>query len=131
MEMPPKVADKFDTYPDDARAQLLELRQLILDTATATPGVGAIEETLKWGEPAYVTSETKSGSTIRIDWKEKTPDQVAMFFICSTTLVHDMIEAFPGVLKTEEDRAILFDVEKSLPTDTLIACIRMALTYHL
>jgi len=39
----------FDGYPKPLRARLLALRKLILDTAKTTKGVGAIEETLKWG----------------------------------------------------------------------------------
>jgi hypothetical protein len=38
----------------------MRLRQLILDTA-ARLDVGPLEETLRWGEPAYVTT-TRSGS---------------------------------------------------------------------
>ena len=45
----------------------MKLRQLIFDVAAKTKDVGQLEETLKWGEPAYLTSESKSGSLIRID----------------------------------------------------------------
>lgn len=41
------VAAVFDSYPEAVRAELWALRQLILDTADATGGVGAIEETLE------------------------------------------------------------------------------------
>jgi hypothetical protein len=44
------VAAKFAAYPPDVRRKLLALRELVLRTATATPGVGQIEEALKWGE---------------------------------------------------------------------------------
>jgi hypothetical protein len=47
---------------------LLALRRVIFATAAATPGVGVLTETLKWGEPAHVTAETASGSTIRLGW---------------------------------------------------------------
>ena len=65
----------------------MRLRELILETAGEIEEVGPIEETLKWDEPAYLTSETGSGSTIRIDWKEKSPDQYAIYFNCKTSLV--------------------------------------------
>ena len=35
------------------------LRQLIFETAAATEVVGELEETLKWGEPSYLTPKTK------------------------------------------------------------------------
>ena len=47
------VAATFDSYAPAIRAELLVLRQIILDTAAGTPGVGVLEETLKWGQPAY------------------------------------------------------------------------------
>jgi hypothetical protein len=63
----PAVEAAFDAYPKPLKPKLLALRRLILDTARTTSGVGALEETLKWGQPSYLTPETKSGSTIRID----------------------------------------------------------------
>jgi hypothetical protein len=63
----PAVGAVFAAYPKPLKAKLLALRRLILDTAATTTGVGALEETLKWGQPSYLTAATKSGSTIRID----------------------------------------------------------------
>jgi len=40
---------------------------MIFDVAKKTPGVGKLEEDLRWGQPSYLTLETGSGSTIRID----------------------------------------------------------------
>jgi hypothetical protein len=34
---------------------------MIFDVARQTKGVGKLQETLKWGEPAYVTAESGSG----------------------------------------------------------------------
>ena len=73
----PDVARVFDSYPEPIRKRMMRLRQLVLDTALETEGVDALEETLKWGEPRYLT---KGGSTIRMDWKDRTPDQYAMCF---------------------------------------------------
>ena len=83
----PSVERVFAAYPPAMRKKLLTLRELILRTAAETEGVGELEETLKWGEPAYLTSSTASGSTIRIDWKKKRPNEYAMYFNCQTTLV--------------------------------------------
>ncbi len=69
---------------------------MIFDVAASTEGVGAIEETLKWGEPAYLTTASKSGSTIRMDWKGKKPNQFAMYFNCKTTLVETFRTMFPA-----------------------------------
>lgn len=53
------VAAKFNSYPKNVRPKLLALRELVLKTAALIDGVGEIEETLKWGEPAYATKKQK------------------------------------------------------------------------
>ena len=80
----PEVAQVFDGYPAPMRRRMLRLRQLVLDTAAETEGVAAVEEALKWGEPSFLT---KGGSTIRMDWKAKSPHRYALYFNCNTSLV--------------------------------------------
>jgi hypothetical protein len=104
------------------------LRRLIFETATRL-GVGPREETLRWGEPAYVTT-TGSGSTIRIDRRRKNPGRYAMYFHCRTSLVADLRDAFPDTFTFEGDRAIVFDGRPRVPLGELAACIRAALAYH-
>ena len=87
MGMPDDVQAVFDSYPADIRKCLMELRNLLLETAADTEGVGPLEETLKWGEPSYLTSRSRSGSTIRMAWKAKTPDEYALYFNCQTSLI--------------------------------------------
>lgn len=124
------VARVFAGYPAAARAKLMQLRALILQTASETDGVGALEETLKWGEPAYLTSETRSGSTIRIAWKTSAPSQYAMYFNCQTTLVDSFRFQFSDVLTFEGNRAIVFETTDELAVDALRHCVAAALTYH-
>ncbi len=121
----------FQAYPKAMRARLMFLRQLIFDTAAQTDGVGELQETLKWGEPAYLTPQTKSGSTIRIDWKKSAATQYAMFFHCQTTLVETFRSLFPNDFKFEGNRSLVFDKDDEIPVDALRYCIAMALTYHL
>ncbi len=75
-----EVEKTFKSYPVTVRKKLIALRELIYKTAANTPGVGPLEEALKWGEPAYLTSKSKSGSTIRIAWKNSRPSEYAMYF---------------------------------------------------
>jgi hypothetical protein len=121
---------KFGSYPSHVRLRLEELRNLIIDVASNTDGVGKIEETLKWGEPSYLTSETKSGTTIRIDWKEKYPEQYAVYVNCNTSLIDSYNSLFPGVFSFEGNRAIVFSINEKLPEEELRVCVQMALTYH-
>ena len=124
------VAQAFEAYPVNFRRQLLALRELIFQTAASTEGVGMIEETLKWGEPAYVTSQSKSGSTVRIGWKKSNPSQYAMYFHCQTNLVDTFRALFSSEFKFEGNRAIVFNEHDAVPTDSLAFCIAAALTYH-
>lgn len=124
------VASKFAGYPHAARRRLMQLRQLIFETAAATPGVGAVEETLKWGDPAYLTSETGAGSTIRIDWKKVRPDECAMYFNCRTSLVERFRTMFPNDFRFEGNRALVFQLNGPVAMDALAVCVAAALTYH-
>ena len=51
----PRVASRFKAYPSTVRSKLMALRELLLDTAAKTTGVGKLTETLKWGQPSYLT----------------------------------------------------------------------------
>ena len=99
----------FSAYPEPLRARLLALRRLIFDTARTTGGVGALEETLKWGQPSYLTSETKSGSTIRIDRVKSAANRYAVFFHCQTDLVETFRELYPTELSYGGNRSILLE----------------------
>ncbi len=127
--MDKRVRKVFESYPAAVRPKMMFLRDLIFDVAANSEGVGKLEETLKWGEPAYLTAESKSGTTIRIDWKDKSPNQYAMYVNCKTSLVDTYRSLFPE-FSYESNRAIVFDIEKSIPENELRACIKMALMYH-
>jgi Domain of unknown function (DU1801) len=126
-----RVAAVFDGYPDKPRKKLLKLREIIFEVAATMPNVGALQETLKWGEPAYVTAESKSGSTIRIAWKKARPNHYAMYFICTTNLVETFRTLFPQDFEYEGNRAIIFSVDDALPKDSVRFCIGAALTHRL
>lgn len=123
----PAVADVFKKYPQVVHEKMKALRQLVIEVAEATEGVDKLEETLKWGEPAYLT---KHGSTLRMDWKAKQPDQYAMYFQCTSQLVPTFRFVFGDELSFEGNRAVTFDLSADLPTEKVKQCIAAALTYH-
>lgn len=129
--MEPSVQQKFDAYPDHIKPKMEKLRALIYQVAERTEGVGQITETLKWSEPAYLTTKPKSGTTVRIDWKERNPDQIGIYVNCNTSLVETYRSMFSDELEFEGNRAILIPVEDAIPEKELKICIQMALTYHL
>ena len=128
--MPAEVTAVFSTFPTIVRTRLLEVRELIFETAAAIESVGPLTETLKWGEPAYLTQATGSGSTIRLGWLRSSERACAVLFNCRTTLIDDFRSQFPDVFAYEKNRAILLDGRKPLPKAPLSACLAMALTYH-
>ena len=123
----PQVALKFESYPKKIKTKLNYLRNLIIETATEIDAIEEIEETLKWGEPSYLV---KKGSTIRMDWKPKTPNQYAMYFKCTSKLVPTFKEVYGNLFKYEKTRAILFDINDKVPKKELKDCIALALNYH-
>jgi hypothetical protein len=127
----PTVEAAFRAYPEPLKTKLLTLRRLILETARTTEGVGALEETLKWGQPSYLTSETKSGSTIRIDRAKSSPDQYAVYFNCQTDLVATFRELYPTELSYGSNRSIILKAKDQIPVPVLRHCVALALTYHL
>jgi hypothetical protein len=128
----PEVAATFASYDDAVRAELRSLRRSILDTAEETTGVGPVEESLRWGQPSYLTTETKSGSTIRIaPTKPGSQHDYAMFFICNTNLVESFKDLFGDTFTYDDNRALLFSIGAERPEKELRVCIAMALTYHL
>ena len=126
----PEVAAKFASYPPAVRRRMLALRELVFRTAAAATPAGPIEESLKWGEPAYVTP-SGAGSTVRIDWNSKAPDVVALYFNCNTNLVQTFCTLSPKELRFEGNRAIVLGLNEALPREALAYCLHAAFTYHL
>jgi hypothetical protein len=127
----PAVDAVFRAYPAPIRARLLALRRLIFDTAKTTNGVGRLEETLKWGQPSYLTPETRSGSTIRIDRVKSTANQYAVYFHCQTDLVATFRELYPSEFSYVGNRSIVLNTEDRIAEPALRHCLALALTYHL
>lgn len=123
----PEVETVFDKYPTEVKPKIEELQRLIIETAKEVEQIEWLEETLKWGEPSYVT---KIGSTLRIDWKPKNPDQYAMYFQCTSKLVPSFKEKFGDLFNYEGTRAIVFQLNEKLPLRELKQCIKATLTYH-
>ncbi len=123
----PRLEEKLNTYPSKIRPKINALRQLVLQTAKKNETIEAIEETLKWGEPSFLV---KKGSTVRMDWKTKNPEQYAIYFKCTSKLVSTFKEIYGDTFKYENNRAIVFDLKEKVPKKELQECIELALTYH-
>lgn len=120
-----EVKNTFDKYPENARAKLFEIRELVFQIASEL-GLGEVDETLKWGEPSY---SVRTGSPFRIDWKLKSPNNYYLFFNCQTKLVDTFRELYGEQLHFQGNRAIVLCLSTSLPKATIKSCLMLALTY--
>jgi len=119
------ISEVVKSYPKSAQRKFQEIRSLVFDVAEANQ-LGEVTETLKWGEPSYLC---KTGSTVRIHWRSKTPDSMGIFFNCNTVLIETFKEVFQDSLNYEGNRAVVIPLERQLPSD-VSSCLLMALNYH-
>ncbi len=122
------VEQVFRSYPENVKSIMMVLRNVILDVASKLDSNYDVEETLKWGEPSYLL---KGGSTVRIGWKETTPECVGLYFNCNTKLVDTFRTIYSEALEFEGNRAIIIDINSELPQEIIRECIKVALTYHM
>lgn len=130
-EMPTPTRSAWKDLPEQLAERLVQLRQLILQAASEDPAIGPLEETTKWGEPAFLTSATGSGTTLRINPHKKSPEKYALYVHCQTDLVERYRQLYDDELTFDGNRAVVFDSKEELPVDAVKHCIAMALTYHL
>jgi hypothetical protein len=128
--MPANVADIFAAYPAAIRKKLKQVRQLIFAVAKTHEGIAPLQETLKWGEPAYLAAKPRTGTTIRLGWKRSAPEHCAVYFNCQTTLIGTFRALFADDFAFESNRALLLKLSDPLPEVPLAACLAMAFTYH-
>lgn len=125
----PEVEQAFNAYPKRVRDKLLVLRDLIFQIAKESDGVGEIDETLKWGNPSYLTHSPKSGTTIRLSDVRGKKEKYAIFVHCQTSLVSDFRDIYPQ-LEFGGSRSLIFDIGADLPIGAAKHFLASALMYH-
>lgn len=127
------MTDPFEqtlaAWPPTARAQFQQMRALIVDAAHAAD-VGEVEESLKWGQPAWRPKRARTGSTLRLHWDAKTPQTIALFVDCKTTLGAEMFAAYPYDFKYESNRAMRLHLGAPLPQQAIAHLAQRTFTYH-
>lgn len=127
--LPPALRAVIEPWPKPAQRVFRALRRVLFETAQGIAGVGPVTETLKWGEPAYLTEASRSGSTVRLAWQAREPASFGVYFNCQTTLVDDFRTRYPE-LPFVGNRALLLPLDTPLPEEALADCFGAALTYH-
>lgn len=126
--MDPAVRRAFDAASPPARAGMLALRALIFEVAAGLPEVGQVEEALRWGEPAYLTPASRSGSTIRLGAPRA--GGFALYCNCRTRLIADFRELAGPAARYEGNRAVLFGDVAEIAPALIGSLIARALMWH-
>ncbi|POF29982.1 DUF1801 domain-containing protein [Roseibium marinum] len=129
MTSDPDVQSVLDSYPEALKKALLDLRRLIRDIARHNGEIGELEETLKWGQPSFLTARPKTGTTIRIDRDTSQKGDYALYVNCQSSLVSEWRALFPHLV-FGGDRSVHFRLSDPVPENELRQMITMALTYH-
>lgn len=93
-KLPDNIAAAINLYPTELRSELLACRNLILQTAARHGSIGPITETLKWGQPSYLTEVSKAGSTLRLA-PSGDGRSAALYVNCNTNLVKQFQQFYP------------------------------------
>lgn len=125
----PAVEAAFAAFPAPRRGSLLALRGLIFATADEMPEAGGLLETLKWGQPAYLTARRRGGTTVRLGVPKA--GGLALLVHCQSGVIPAFRNQFPQGFRFDGNRAVLFRADEDLPMDALRLVIRHALGYHL
>ena len=134
--MPPDVDAAFSAFAESNPQiceQLKQIRESILLTAADLDGVGLITETLKWGQPSYLTEQSGSGSTIRLAPATTTSGEeaAALYVHCATNLIEQFQSYYPHTFDYHGKRALVIRQDVSSVGEELRHCIKLALTYKL
>ncbi|GAB5470894.1 MAG: hypothetical protein Kilf2KO_39240 [Rhodospirillales bacterium] len=128
--MTPDIRAAFDSLPPETRGLCEALRGLALQVAEEHPEIGPLTETLKWGEPAYLTEATGAGSTLRI-WRSKGDRRPALFVNCQTTLVEQFKAHYPATFDYRDSRAVVLTSPVEEVREALKHCMALTFTYRL
>lgn len=126
-KMSAQIAETISDYPQNAKDVFLAIRTLVAKKAVDTVGMENTQETLKWGEPSYLA---EGGSTVRMKWTDKQPDQFFLYFNCNSSLVETFREIYNDEFSYDGNRAMSFSINEPLPEAALEDCLSMAMQYH-
>lgn len=117
------------TWSAPATAMAQACRAVFLDVAQEAD-VGPLEESLKWGQPAWRPTKPRMGSTLRMDWDAGAPGQLALFVDCKTDLAARMRDLYPDLPGNDGQRRIVIDLDAPLPEQAVAHLAEMTFGYH-
>lgn len=127
--LPVSLEQRIALWPQKAKTRFYDIRAVILGSVADIDDIALIE-TLKWGQPAWHPDKPTVGSTLRVAWQQKHPDQIGLFVNCNTTLADRMRSLYPNSFAFEGKRALLLSLDAPLPEQAIAHCAVLTLTYH-
>lgn len=127
--MPDPFAPTTALWPIEAQTRFAEIRGLILDAAKQV-AIGPLTESLKWGQPAWRPERPRTGSTLRLNWSDKSPQTLAFFVDCKTTLAAQMFAAYPFDFEYKSNRELQVHLDAALPNSAINHLAELTFTYH-
>lgn len=126
--MPADVLDRISHWPIAAQLRLQVIRGLFHEVADAAD-IGPLDESLKWGQPAWRPRKPRTGSTLRLDWSQNSPDRIIAYVDCKTDLAAQMRMRFPDLPGNDGRRALAFSLGNN-DTDAIWHLAWLTFTYH-
>lgn len=117
------------TWSAPATAMAHACRAVFVNVAQEA-NVGPLDESLKWGQPAWRPRAPRMGSTLRMDWNEDVPGQLALFVDCKTDLAARMRDLYPDLPGNDGQRRIVIDLDAPLPEQAIAHLAEMTFGYH-
>lgn len=127
--LPNAVSDVVAAWPKAAQSRFHEIRGIVFD-ATKDIARLTLVETLKWGEPSWLPDRARIGSTLRVAWSDKSPDQIGLFVNCNTAIGDTMRQLYPADFTYDGTRALRLPLQGALPVQAIAHCAVLTLTWH-
>ena len=128
-QLDPTLNTLIAQWPEQAQKQLLAVRAILHDVSETSQS-GPLDESLKWGQPAWRPRRPRTGATLRLNWSDAAPDRLMAFVDCKTDLASQMSTRFPGQFENDGGRALAFDLNEALPVDAIAQLAQLTFTYH-
>lgn len=119
----------FAANDPDVHRQLLACRDLVFQAAADHAEIGPLTETLKWGQPSYLTEASGTGTTMRL--AQSNDGRPALFVHCGTDLIEQFKTFYPDTFEYQGKRALVLRGNTASVAAELQHCIALALTYKL
>tara|TARA_R110002094_G_scaffold23868_14_gene36157 strand:- start:1518 stop:1952 length:435 start_codon:yes stop_codon:yes gene_type:complete len=126
---PSPLLSRISRWSEPAQQKLWHCRAMFHEIAEKA-GVGALDETLKWGQPSWRPTKPRTGSTLRMDWNPKFPDRLSLFVDCKTDLAARMQTLYPDLPENDGQRHLAIDLYAPLPEQAITHLADMTFTYH-